>query len=145
MCGRYAASARHEDLAEEFEVDDLFDGLPGPDYNVAPTVAVPAIFERTVKDRPGEVRRRLAPAGLGPGAVLGQGRLDRLPDDQRPAGDRGREAGLPQGVRGPALPAAGRRLLRVVRRGGGRRSQGREPASRSKQPFFIHRADGRRW
>ena len=45
---------------EEFEVDDLFDGLPGPDYNVAPTVAVPAIFERRVKDT-GEIRRRLAP------------------------------------------------------------------------------------
>ncbi len=60
MCGRYATSARHEDLAEDFQVDDLFDGLPGPDYNVAPTVAVPAIFERKVKDT-GEVRRRLAP------------------------------------------------------------------------------------
>ena len=44
---------------EEFEVDDLFDGLPGPDYNVAPTVAVPAVFERRVKDT-GEIRRRLA-------------------------------------------------------------------------------------
>ena len=45
---------------EEFEVDDLFDGLPGPDYNVAPTVAVPAVFERRVRDT-GEIRRRLAP------------------------------------------------------------------------------------
>ena len=60
MCGRYATSASPQDLMEEFEVDDLFDGLPGPDYNVAPTVAVPAIFERRVKDT-GEVRRRLAP------------------------------------------------------------------------------------
>ena len=60
MCGRYATSASPQDLMEEFEVDDLFDGLPGPDYNVAPTVAVPAIFERRVKDT-GEIRRRLAP------------------------------------------------------------------------------------
>ena len=60
MCGRYASSASPQDLMEEFEVDDLFDGLPGPDYNVAPTVAVPAIFERRVKDT-GEIRRRLAP------------------------------------------------------------------------------------
>ena len=60
MCGRYASSASPQDLMEEFEVDDLFDGLPGPDYNVAPTVAVPAVFERRVKDT-GEVRRRLAP------------------------------------------------------------------------------------
>ena len=35
----------------EFEIDDEFDGLPGPDYNVAPTVAVPAIFERRVDRR----------------------------------------------------------------------------------------------
>ena len=60
MCGRYASSASPQDLMEEFEVDDLFDGLPGPDYNVAPTVAVPAVFERRVKDT-GEIRRRLAP------------------------------------------------------------------------------------
>jgi putative SOS response-associated peptidase YedK len=60
MCGRYASSASPQDLMEEFEVDDLFDGLPGPDYNVAPTVAVPAVFERRNKDT-GEVRRRLAP------------------------------------------------------------------------------------
>ncbi|HEX3206067.1 MAG TPA: SOS response-associated peptidase, partial [Propionibacteriaceae bacterium] len=60
MCGRYATSASPQDLMEEFEVDDLFDGLPGPDYNVAPTVAVPAIFERRVRDS-GEIRRRLAP------------------------------------------------------------------------------------
>src|SRR4029453_14080312 len=60
MCGRYASSTSPQDLMEEFEVDDLFDGLPGPDYNVAPTVAVPAIFERRVKDT-GEIRRRLAP------------------------------------------------------------------------------------
>ena len=74
MCGRYATSASPQDLMEEFEVDDLFDGLPGPDYNVAPTVAVPAIFERRVEGH----RRDPAPArstGLGAGAVLGQGAL----------------------------------------------------------------------
>src|SRR6476659_10503158 len=60
MCGRYASAASPQDLMEEFEVDDLFGGLPGPDYNVAPTVQVPAIFERRVKNT-GEVRRRLAP------------------------------------------------------------------------------------
>ena len=109
-----------EDLVEEFEVDDLFDGLPGPDYNVAPTVAVPAVFERRVKDT-GEVRRRLSPSGLGSGAVLGEGRLDRLPDDQRPARDGGREARLPTSLRRPPLSAAGGRLLRVVRRRADRR------------------------
>ena len=116
MCGRYASSARHEDLAEDFQVDDLFDGLPGPDYNVAPTVAVPAIFERKVKDT-GEVRRRLAPLVWGLVPSWAKDRVDRLADDQRPAGDRRGETRLPQGVRRPPLPAARRRLLRVVHPG----------------------------
>ena len=120
MCGRYASSARHEDLAEDFQVDDLFDGLPGPDYNVAPTVAVPAIFERKVKDT-GEVRRRLAPLVWGLVPSWAKDVVHRIPDDQRPAGDRRGEARLPQGVRGPPLPAAGRRLLRVVHPGDRRR------------------------
>src|SRR5215203_6934740 len=60
MCGRYASSANANVLRIEFDVDDVFDGLPGPDYNVAPTVAVPAVFERRSRDS-GEVRRRLAP------------------------------------------------------------------------------------
>ena len=45
------------DLMDEFDIDDELDGLPAPDYNVAPTVAVPAIFERRVRDS-GEVRRQ---------------------------------------------------------------------------------------
>ncbi len=67
-------SARPERLADQFDVIDIFDGLPEPDYNVAPTVSVPAVFERTVRPAepggggpttPGEVRRRLAPLTWG--------------------------------------------------------------------------------
>src|SRR3954468_23344103 len=65
MRARYASSASPTRLAEEFEVDDIFEGLPGPDYNVAPTVAVPAVFERRGKES-GDVRRRLAPLVWGP-------------------------------------------------------------------------------
>ena len=67
MCGRYSSSTPPSQLVAEFAVDDLFEGLPEPDYNVAPTVAVPAVFERRVKET-GEVRRRLAPLvwGLAP-------------------------------------------------------------------------------
>ncbi|HEY0240481.1 MAG TPA: SOS response-associated peptidase [Friedmanniella sp.] len=70
MCGRYAVSARPERLADQFDVVDIFDGLPEPDYNVAPTVSVPAVFERTVKTdgegvRAADVRRRLAPLTWG--------------------------------------------------------------------------------
>jgi putative SOS response-associated peptidase YedK len=75
VCGRYAVSARPERLADQFDVIDIFDDLPEPDYNVAPTVSVPAVFERTVKPdgsangdgstQAGEVRRRLAPLTWG--------------------------------------------------------------------------------
>ncbi|HSK26836.1 MAG TPA: SOS response-associated peptidase [Jiangellales bacterium] len=60
MCGRYASSRSPEDLAEEFEVDrvDVRERLE-PDWNVAPTKPVPAVFER--RDRAtGAVARRLA-------------------------------------------------------------------------------------
>ena len=46
MCGRYASTASPSQLADEFDVDDILDGLPGPDYNVAPTVAVQAGLAR---------------------------------------------------------------------------------------------------
>lgn len=67
VCGRYAVSARPERLADQFDVVDIFDGLPEPDYNVAPTVTVPAVLERVVRDgaESGQVRRRLAPLTWG--------------------------------------------------------------------------------
>jgi putative SOS response-associated peptidase YedK len=75
VCGRYAVSARPERLADQFDVIDIFDHLPEPDYNVAPTVTVPAVLERTVRPetpevaggstQAGEVRRRLAPLTWG--------------------------------------------------------------------------------
>jgi putative SOS response-associated peptidase YedK len=61
VCGRYAASRRADDLAEEFEVDETGSGLPGeapgedpaaagPDYNVAPTKPAPVVLERRPRD-----------------------------------------------------------------------------------------------
>ena len=142
MCGRYASSASPQDLMEEFEVDDLFDGLPGPDYNVAPTVAVPAVFERRVKDT-GEIRRRLAPLvwGLVPswakdasiGSRMINARLETVAE--KPAFRRAfstRRCLLPAdgfyewyAADPPDAPALGR-------------GRGKP----RKQPFFIHRSDG---
>ncbi len=63
MCGRYASSRKPEDLVEEFEVDrvDVRVALE-PDYNVAPTKDVYAVFDRVSKREPGErpVRRLAA-------------------------------------------------------------------------------------
>ena len=140
----------------EFEVDDLFDGLPGADYNVAPTVAVPAVFERRVRDT-GEVRRRLAPLvwGLVPswakdasiGSRLINARLETVAEkpafrkafSQRrcvlPA-DGFYEWYAPDG----AVPTPGGTT--PPKSPEGAHTRGR--AKVKKQPFFIHRADGGR-
>jgi putative SOS response-associated peptidase YedK len=143
MCGRYATSASPQDLLEEFEVDDLFDGLSGPDYNVAPTVAVPAIFERRVKDT-GEIRRRLAPLiwGLVPswakaasiGSRMINARLETVAE--KPAFRRAFSA------RRCLLPADGFYEWYAAESPGS--STGRGAGKARKQPFFIHRADGGR-
>ena len=143
MCGRYASSASPTQLAEEFDVDDILDGLPGPDYNVAPTVAVPAVFERRVKDT-GEVRRRLAPLvwGLVPswakdpgiGSRMINARLETVAEKSAYAkAFRSRRCLLPADGfyewYSPEQPTP---------------VPGTRAAKPRKQPFFIHRADGGR-
>jgi putative SOS response-associated peptidase YedK len=142
MCGRYASSANANVLRIEFDVDDVFDGLPGPDYNVAPTVAVPAVFERRVRDS-GEVRRRLAPLvwGLVPswakdasiGSRLINARLETVAD--KPAFRRAFQ------LRRCLLPADGFYEWYTPE---GTRAADRGSTKTKKQPFFIHRADGER-
>ncbi len=136
MCGRYASTASPRQLAEEFDVDDVLDGLPGPDYNVAPTVAVPAVFER-VDRTSGDVRRRLAPLvwGLVPswakdrsiGARMINARLETVAE--KPAFAKAFRS------RRCLLPAAGFYEWYLPEAVPG----GRKP---TKQPFFLHRADG---
>ena len=137
MCGRYASSSRPETLQQEFDIDEILGDLPGPDFNVAPTVAVPAVLERRSKSR--RLRGPPAePAGLGTGAVLGEGRQGRRPDDQRPGRDGGREAGLPTRLRRPPVPAAGRRVLRVVRPGGDRADPGSLTGRQGQEATVLH-------
>jgi putative SOS response-associated peptidase YedK len=140
MCGRYASSANANVLRIEFDVDDVFDGLPGPDYNVAPTVAVPAVFERRVRQS-GEVRRRLAPLvwGLVPswakdasiGSRLINARLETVAD--KPAFRKAFS------LRRCLLPADGFYEWYTPE---GARPIGPGASKIKKQPFFIHRADG---
>ena len=145
VCGRYAASASPERLADQFDVEDIFDGLPGPDYNVAPTVVVPAVFERTVKDAEGQpagVRRRLAPLtwGLVPswakdrsiGARLINARVESVAE--KPAFRRAFAA------RRCLLPADG--FYEWYSPEGPSDSPGAGKGKVKKQPFFLHRADG---
>ena len=139
MCGRYANTTSPAQLMADFEVQDLFDGLPGPDYNVAPTVAVPAVFERRVKDT-GEVRRRLAPLvwGLVPswakdpsiGSRMINARLETVAE--KPAFRKAFSS------RRCILPADGFYEWYSPEAAEPGRGRGKP----KKQPFFIHRADG---
>lgn len=64
MCGRYASSRKPDDLVEEFDVDRVDVQSPlEPDYNVAPTKDVYAVFDRVPKrpdDAAVDKQRRLA-------------------------------------------------------------------------------------
>ena len=149
MCGRYAVSARPERLADQFDVVDIFDGLPEPDYNVAPTVTVPAVLERTVRDGDdaGQVRRRLAPLtwGLVPswakdrsiGSRLINARAETVAE--KPAFRKAFAS------RRCLLPADGFYEWYTPDGHGsdGPRGPGGKGTSRiRKQPFFLHRRDG---
>jgi putative SOS response-associated peptidase YedK len=139
MCGRYANTTSPAQLMADFEVDEEFDGLPGPDYNVAPTVAVPAVFERRVKET-GEVRRRLAPLvwGLVPswakdpsiGSRMINARLETVAE--KPAFRKAFSS------RRCILPADGFYEWYSPEVADSVRGKGKP----KKQPFFIHRADG---
>ena len=62
MCGRYASSRSPDDLAEEFEIDRVTAAEPiEPDFNVAPTKPVYAVFDRVPRTDPdAHAERRLA-------------------------------------------------------------------------------------
>jgi putative SOS response-associated peptidase YedK len=142
MCGRYAASANPEELVEEFEIDEVSEGVPGPDYNVAPTVAVPAVLERRSKATD-QVSRRLSPLvwGLVPswakdpsiGSRLINARLETVAD--KPAFRKAFSA------RRCLLPADG--YYEWYTSEAATKVLGRAVKAK-KQPFFIHRADGGR-
>lgn len=44
MCGRFAATSSAEDLVAFFEIDEIVEPLPGPRYNIAPTMPIAAVF-----------------------------------------------------------------------------------------------------
>lgn len=140
MCGRYASSANPDQLVDEFGIEEILGVLPGPDYNVAPTVEVPAVLERADRHS-GEVRRRLSPLtwGLVPswakeraiGAKMINARFETVAE--KPAFRKA------CAVRRCLLPADG--YYEWYEPEGLRGPRGGKP---KKQPFFIHRSDGGR-
>lgn len=57
MCGRYVMATPASDLVALFEVDEVGDGLPGPDWNIPPTTTVPIVVEPMPRDETPPIRR----------------------------------------------------------------------------------------
>jgi putative SOS response-associated peptidase YedK len=138
MCGRYASSASPGRLAREFEVDDVFGGLPGPDFNVAPTVAVPAVYERRDRES-GEVRRKLAPLvwGLVPSWAKDSSGGARMINARRETVAEKPAFRKAFGARRCILPADGF----YEWYGPSAHGSHSRPGKAAKQPFFIRRSD----
>ena len=142
MCGRYASSANPDELVEEFEIDEVFPGLPGPDFNVAPTVEVPAVLERQAKDS-GEVSRRLAPLvwGLVPSWAKDRSIGARMINARRETVGEKPAFRKAFSSRRCLLPADG--YYEWYTSEAATKVLGRTVKAK-KQPFFIRRADGGR-
>jgi putative SOS response-associated peptidase YedK len=153
MCGRYASSARPEDLVEEFAVDEDRTGEPvrsllaapqnppagQPDFNVAPTKAAPVVLTRAPRgDADAAPRRqlRLLTWGLVPswsqdvrvGLRMTNARSESLLDKSSFARAAASRRCL--------VPADGWYEWQVSPTAVDAKGKPR------KQPFFIHRSDG---
>lgn len=138
MCGRYAAARDVDELVEEFEVDQVDEGLPGPSWNTAPTDQVAAVVDRVPRDAGPEaaVSRRLTPLrwglvpswskDVGGGARMINARVETVAE--KPAFRKAFTA------RRCLLPADGYFEWYATEQVD---AKGRP----TKQPFFIHRGD----
>lgn len=137
MCGRYAASADAELLEELFEIDEVAGPLPAARYNIAPTDPVAAVVERVDKDDPQRVVRKLVELrwGLVPswskdakgGARMINARVETVAT--KPAFRKALR------TRRCLLPADGYYEWYPL-------ADAETGRKQSKQPFFIHPADG---
>lgn len=139
MCGRYAASRSPDDLVTEFEVErDETNGVVLPaDYNVAPTKQVYAVMTRAHRDEP-EPQRGLR--------VVSWGLVPSWAKDPS-IGSRMINARLETAAQKPAYRRAFARRRCLVPADGyyewytpAAAPAGGKPR---KQPFYIHRPDGR--
>jgi putative SOS response-associated peptidase YedK len=126
MCGRYGASTPPSVLAEEFDVDEVVVEDQAPSYNVAPTDPVPAIAVNRAGSR-----------------VLGQFSWGLVPswEPDRKGAARRINARAETVLDKPAFRNAFARR-RCLLPADGFYEWERRPDG-SKQPWFVHRADGR--
>lgn len=134
MCGRYAATARPDELVEEFDISFVEEGAAdacGPRYNIAPTDTVPAVVER---QREGVQARGLV--GL---------RWGLVPSWSKAPGTGMINARVETVTTKPAFrkAAAARRCLLPALGYYEWRSEAPEGGGRAfKQPYFLFPADG---
>jgi putative SOS response-associated peptidase YedK len=137
VCGRYAASRKPEDLVEEFEVERVEVPQPlEPDWNVAPTKEVYAVLTRAHRDET-DAQRTLR--------VLRWGLVPSWAKDPS-IGNRMINARLETAAEKPAFRRAFSRRRCLVPADGFYEWYTPEHAAGEKvrkQPFFIHRSDGR--
>lgn len=135
MCGRYAHSATQAQLVETFGVERVWDPLPGPDFNVAPTDQVPAVMVRNDAES-GEPERRLA--------MLRWGLVPSWAKDVK-IGARMINARAETVAEKPAFRKAYRGRRCLLPADGFYEWYAQEPSSAGakprKQPYFIHNAD----
>ncbi len=153
MCGRYAASARVDELIEEFEVDvDCTneparsilaapqDPPPGtPDFNMAPTKQAPVVLTRAGKGSPaqGPVRQlRLLTWGLVPSWSKDTSGGVRMINARAESAATKPAFSKALAARRALIPAQGWYEWQVSPTALDAKGKPR------KQPFFIHREDG---
>jgi putative SOS response-associated peptidase YedK len=132
MCGRFAASAKTEDLIDFFEIDEVADPLPGPRYNIAPTDPITAVVERAREDG---VHRLLTEVrwGLVPSWAKDRSGASRLIN-----------ARVETVASKPSFRQAFARRRCLIPADGYYEWYATEGLGTVvKQPYFLHRADGR--
>jgi putative SOS response-associated peptidase YedK len=136
VCGRYAAAKDTATLVEEFEIDDVVDPAPAPSYNVAPTDQVAFVVDRPHEDAPVQRQLRLARWGLVPSW-----------SKDAKGGARMINARWEQAQNKPAFRAAFAKRRCLIPADGyyeWYRTQAEPGSGRpAKQPFYLHRDDGR--
>ncbi len=131
MCGRYAASRPADDLVGEFEVFRLRpDAQVEPDWNVAPTKDVPAILEEADEEAGTEGDRRIR--------VLHRMRWGLIPwwADDPSIGSRHINARIETVAEKPVFREAFAKRRCLLPADGYYEWYAR-------QPYFLHRRDGR--
>lgn len=140
MCGRYASSKDPAVLVEEFGVTEPPAHTIAPDFNVAPTKHVYAVLQRTRDERP---ERLLADVvwGLVPSWAK-----------DRSIGHKLVNARVETAAEKPSFRRAWAKRRALLPADGYYEWHASQPATRGdtgssarprKQPYFIHRADGR--